>query len=96
MEALEQLETTRYMAVLMDCQMPVMDGYQATGELRRREGASRHTPVIGLTASAMAGDRQRCLDAGMDDYLAKPVQVDRLAALLHRWAATNEVSFPAG
>jgi PAS domain S-box-containing protein len=95
-EALQQLEARRYTAVLMDCQMPVMDGYQATGELRRREGNQRHTPVIGLTASAMAGDRERCLDAGMDDYLAKPVHVDHLAALLLHWAATETVGSPNG
>ncbi len=84
-QALLALEADRFAAVLMDCQMPVMDGYQATAELRRREGTNRHTPVIALTASAMAEDRQRCLVAGMDDYLSKPVNVQSLAATLAHW-----------
>jgi hypothetical protein len=64
--------------------MPVLDGYAATRELRRREGPGTHTPVIALTASAMASDRDRCLEAGMDDYLSKPVWEDHLAAALRR------------
>jgi HPt (histidine-containing phosphotransfer) domain-containing protein len=71
----------------MDCQMPVMDGYEATSRLRRVEGDDRHTPVIALTALAMTADRARCIAAGMDDYLAKPVQVEDLIAALHRWVA---------
>jgi PAS domain S-box-containing protein len=85
-EALEHLERHRYAAVLMDCQMPVMDGYEATSRLRRIEGSSRHTPVIALTALAMTADRARCIASGMDDYLAKPVQVEDLVAALERWA----------
>jgi signal transduction histidine kinase/CheY-like chemotaxis protein/HPt (histidine-containing phosphotransfer) domain-containing protein len=83
-EALAALTTRTYDAVLMDCQMPVLDGYAATRELRRREGSGRRTPVIALTASAMASDRQRCLDAGMDDYLSKPVWDEHLSAALER------------
>jgi PAS domain S-box-containing protein len=85
-EALEHLERHRYGAVLMDCQMPIMDGYEATSRLRRIEGSGRHTPVIALTALAMTADRARCIAAGMDDYLAKPVQVEDLVAALERWA----------
>jgi PAS domain S-box-containing protein len=84
--ALEHLDRNRYAAVFMDCQMPVMDGYEATSELRRREGRDRHTPVIAITASAMAGDRQLCLDAGMDDYLTKPLVLDELMSVLRRWS----------
>ena len=84
-EALQALSSQRYDAVLMDCQMPDIDGYEATRELRRREGATRHTPVIAMTAHAMTGDRERCLEAGMDDYIAKPVRSQVLNEVLRRW-----------
>jgi PAS domain S-box-containing protein len=89
-EALDALSTGRYDAVLMDCQMPGMDGYQATAELRRRERADgSHTPVIAMTAHAMAGDRERCLAAGMDDYIGKPMRSQTLAEVLARWIPEN-------
>ncbi len=84
-EALAALDSASYGAVLMDCQMPILDGYTATRELRKREAGGQRTPVIALTASAMAEDQDRCLAAGMDDYLSKPVRADALAASLHRW-----------
>jgi PAS domain S-box-containing protein len=84
-EALEALENNRYDAVFMDCQMPVMDGYETTQKLREREGPQRHTRVIAVTASAMATDRDRCLDSGMDDYMTKPISVKELAAKLTYW-----------
>ena len=83
--ALKALETSRYDLVLMDCQMPGMDGYEATTELRRREGAERRTPVVAMTAQAMDGDRRRCLAAGMDDYISKPMRSRELMELLTRW-----------
>ncbi|MEM9539702.1 MAG: response regulator [Cyanobacteria bacterium P01_E01_bin.42] len=84
-EALDYLGQNDRDLVFMDCQMPVMDGYQATRTLREKEGETRHTIIIGLTAYAMKGDREKCLAAGMDDYLSKPVAAEDLAAMLEKW-----------
>lgn len=85
--AVEAARTGRYAAVLMDCQMPRMDGYQATARIREQEQASdtRRVPIIAVTASAMRADRDRCLAVGMDDHLAKPVRLPLLAETLGRW-----------
>jgi PAS domain S-box-containing protein len=88
--ALRALASQRYDAVLMDCQMPDMDGYEATAELRRRELGVRHTPVIAITAHAMEGDRKRCLDAGMDDYVSKPMRHADLVEVLLRWIPSQD------
>jgi len=86
--ALKRMIAEPFDLVFMDCQMPVLDGYAATRRWREREAEleSRHRlPIVAMTANAMAGDRQRCLDAGMDDYLAKPVSREQLESCLHRW-----------
>jgi len=87
-EAVRAVKEERYDLVLMDCQMPVMDGFEATRQIR--ESAQAHIPIIALTASAMAGDRDRCLHEGMNDYLAKPLELERLAEMIARWLDTGK------
>jgi PAS domain S-box-containing protein len=81
-EAVAASRSGHYDAILMDCQMPEMNGYEATAAIRAREGAGRHTPIIALTASARPEDRERCLAAGMDFYLSKPISKDTMTEML--------------
>lgn len=83
-EALAALGRGSYDVVLMDCRMPKMSGYETTRRIRESEGATRHTSIVAMTAHALAGDREKCLAAGMDDYLSKPLQMDNLTAVLGR------------
>ena len=85
-EAVDLWEKLPYDLIFMDCQMPEMDGYEATAEIRRREAGGRHTPIVAMTANAMQGDRQECLAAGMDDYVAKPIDPQQVRGALVRWA----------
>jgi CheY-like chemotaxis protein len=84
-EALEKLEQNPYDLVFMDCQMPELNGYETTREIRSRDDALGSVPIVAMTAHALPGDRQRCLNAGMDDYLAKPVKTEEFEVILRRW-----------
>ena len=94
LEAIEALTAKNYDLVLMDCQMPVLDGYEATGMIRRESSGVRNyqVPIIAMTANAMTGDRAKCLAAGMDDYLSKPVRAKVLKEMLAKWLARETVA----
>ena len=94
-EAVEAVEHVPYAAVLMDCQMPEMNGYEATEEIRRREPPGHHIPIVALTASAIKGDEDKCLAAGMDAYVTKPVTVKALGAVLTRFLDPPDDDVPA-
>jgi signal transduction histidine kinase/CheY-like chemotaxis protein len=83
--ALRRLANQPYALILMDCQMPELDGFEATARIRASELPDQHIPIVAMTASAMQGDRERCLAAGMDDYLSKPVRLEDLHIVIERW-----------
>lgn len=89
-QAVAAIGKTNYDVILMDCQMPEMDGFEATAEIRRLEGSTRHTTICALTAHAMAGDRERCLNAGMDDYITKPLTVKVLHNKIAAWILAKQ------
>ena len=91
-DAIDAVSTDQYDLVLMDIQMPKIDGYEATRRIRKLENLS-HIPVIAMTAHAMKGDRKLCLDAGMNDYITKPINRDQLFAMIEKWINNKEVSF---
>jgi CheY-like chemotaxis protein len=97
-EAIAAFERTRYDLILMDCQMPELDGIEATKRIRQQEalaGTETRTPIVALTAHAFEEDRQRCFAAGMDDYLSKPLTMDQLTATLKRWLPPAALAAPA-
>ena len=83
-EAVDLISKQNYSIILMDCQMPVMDGFDATKAIRKILGWNNRIPIIAVTANAMEGDRDRCLQSGMDDYLKKPVSMDRLRTSMEK------------
>lgn len=86
MEALKEYKENEYRLILMDCQMPEMDGYTAASTIREEEKAtSGHITIIAMTANAMEGDREKCIAAGMDDYISKPITLPRLSEMLEKW-----------
>ena len=84
-EAIGCVQHSSFDIIFMDCQMPLMDGYAATREIRRLQGVHEHTPIIAMTAHAMKGDRERCLSEGMDDYISKPIDLQSVVQVLRRW-----------
>ena len=94
LDALDALDSEDFAAILMDCQMPRLDGYETTQEIRRREMGATRVPIIAMTANSMQGERERCLKAGMDDYLAKPLRKQQLHEALDRWAVVPPVRPP--
>src|SRR5579862_661537 len=93
-EGVRLAESRKYDMVLMDCQMPVMDGFAATKEIRRLEGSLKHTSIIAMTANALPEDRERCLAAGMDDYISKPINRAELIRVLERFVPAWDHAVP--
>ncbi len=91
-EALNALQQASFDLIFMDCQMPEMDGYEATRQIRQRDGNNRHSIIIAMTAYAQEGDKEKCLAAGMDDYLSKPLRKDPLIAMIRKWSVKSDPS----
>jgi two-component system sensor histidine kinase/response regulator len=89
-EAVSAFRSGTYDAIIMDCQMPEMDGYEATAAIRQSEGSASHIPIIAMTAAAMEGDREKCIAAGMDDFVTKPIRLDAVSTALARWVKRSQ------
>ena len=88
-EALQALSSNDYQLILMDCKMPVMDGFEAVNTIRNSAEAWKRIPVIAITANALSGERERCMNAGMDEYLSKPVKMEDLGKMLERFISDD-------
>ncbi len=95
LQVLKLLEDRHYDLILMDCHMPDLDGYRTTERIRSAEDPQRRIPIVALTASVMAEDRQRCLHAGMDDFMSKPVHMETLWEVLRKWNCLTPLNPPA-
>ena len=92
--AIEAYQNQEVDVIIMDCQMPILDGYETTGVIRQLENqrsTHKHTPIIALTGNALKGVREKCLNAGMDDYLTKPIETDEFYAVVNKWASVREM-----
>ncbi|HBI24803.1 MAG TPA: hypothetical protein DDX84_11530 [Nitrospiraceae bacterium] len=90
-EAVQSFGKYTYDLVIMDCQMPEMDGYEATAEIKRRQDTDKLIPIVGMTANAMQGEREHCLKSGMDDFILKPVRMDDMARILNKWCSSTKI-----
>jgi two-component system sensor histidine kinase/response regulator len=91
-EVIDALSLIEYDLIFMDCQMPEMDGYQATREIRKGENGKTHIPIVAMTANALDGEKERCLAAGMDDYITKPIRLQDLSKAIRRWVGSPKAS----
>jgi CheY-like chemotaxis protein len=94
-EAIDALSRRSYGLVFMDCQMPEVDGFEACREIRKRQLTGPRVPIVAITANAMKGDRERCLAAGMDDYVSKPFKQDDLRTMIDRWISPEPSAPPS-